>query len=57
MLKETDMTTDKEKIFEILRAIREMRMELSRYDDRGPTGDSKRAKLSVLNVIEYIVLR
>lgn len=45
--------TDNEKIVEVLKTIRSMRQSLSRYQD----SESKRAKLSVLNVIEGVVLQ
>lgn len=44
--------SDREKIIEVLNTIRSMRQSLSRYQD----SDTKRAKLSVLNVIEGVVL-
>lgn len=43
--------TDNEKIVEVLKTIRSMRQSLSRY----PDCESKRAKLSVLNVIEGVI--
>jgi hypothetical protein len=44
--------TDRETLMEVLKTIRSMRQSLSRYHD----SDTKRAKLSVLNVIEGIIL-
>lgn len=44
--------TDRDKIFEIMKTISRMRESLDRYNGC----ESKRAKLSVLRVIEGIIL-